>query len=198
MVVSDHEPEACVERLELLAVVRALEALDGPTRVTLVTKSRYVSRGLRTCLTEWRANEWQWERFGRIVAVKDYDLWQRIDRALLFHKVECQPWQFEESDPSEPLVSPALDVEAERSRCSETLPPSCEADGVVAEKRERRLTPTKRRLVQRRRINRPAKSALGSPSVGNWAAAVASKARQLTDSIRGLGQSEGQFAQGIA
>ena len=45
--VSDKEPTECGERLELLAVVRGLEALDGPARVTLVTKSRYVSRGIR-------------------------------------------------------------------------------------------------------------------------------------------------------
>lgn len=97
MVASDHEPASCGERLELLAVVRGLEALDGPSRVTLVTKSRYVSRGMKHGLAEWRANEWRWERFGRIVPVKDSDLWQRVDRALLFHEVDCQAWQFEAS-----------------------------------------------------------------------------------------------------
>ncbi len=102
MVVADEETTACGERLELLAVVRGLEALDGPARVTLVTKSRYVSRGIRCGLTEWRANDWQWERFGRIVPVKDHDLWQRVDRALLFHKVDCQAWQFEEAATVEP------------------------------------------------------------------------------------------------
>jgi hypothetical protein len=104
MVVSDEETAACGERLELLAVVRGLEALDGPAQVTLVTKSRYVSRGIRCGLTEWRANDWQWERFGRIVPVKDHDLWQRVDRALLFHKVNCQAWQFEEAATEAPLT----------------------------------------------------------------------------------------------
>jgi len=121
MVVADEETAACGERLELLAVVRGLEALDGPTRVTLVTKSRYVSRGIRSGLAEWRANDWQWERFGRIVPVKDHDLWQRVDRALLFHAVDCQAWQFEESQPEE----------------------------VIAAESEARLAPTKRRLVAR-------------------------------------------------
>lgn len=101
MVVADEETTACGERLELLAVVRGLEALDGPARVTLVTKSRYVSRGIRSGLSEWRANDWQWERFGRIVPVKDHDLWQRVDRALLFHAVDCQAWQFEEAQSEE-------------------------------------------------------------------------------------------------
>jgi len=97
LAVSDAEPLECRERLELLAVVRGLEALDEPSRVTLVTKSRYVSRGLRRGLAEWRANEWQWERFGRLAPVRDHDLWRRVARALEFHQVECRLWRFESS-----------------------------------------------------------------------------------------------------
>ena len=93
---TDSEMTECCERLELLAVIRGLEALEGPSRVTLVTKSRYVSRGLKSGLTEWRNNNWCWERFGRIVPIRDQDLWQRIDRALQFHTVNCQAWHFEE------------------------------------------------------------------------------------------------------
>jgi hypothetical protein len=60
-----------------------------------VTKSRYVSRGLKRGLSDWRANGWQWERFGRVVPVRDHDLWRRVDRALQFHIVECRLWQFD-------------------------------------------------------------------------------------------------------
>ncbi len=116
MVVSDDEFAACGERLELLAVVRGLEALDGPARVTLVTRSRYVSRGIRCGLTEWRANDWQWERFGRIVPVKDRDLWQRVDRALLFHNVDCQAWQFEEAQFEEAATEAPLIQSAPTAR----------------------------------------------------------------------------------
>lgn len=92
---TDSEPCDCSQRLELLAVVRGLEALDGPSRVTLVTKSRYVSRGIKKGLPEWRNNNWRWERFGSMVLVRDHDLWQRVDRALQFHQVNCQAWHFE-------------------------------------------------------------------------------------------------------
>src|SRR5688500_14801419 len=44
---TDEEPELDSERLELLAIVRGLEALDQPSQVTLVTRSRSVTRGLR-------------------------------------------------------------------------------------------------------------------------------------------------------
>jgi ribonuclease HI len=95
--VCDDEPEAEGERLDLLAVVRGLEALDQPSRVTLVTQSQYVSRGLRYGLDEWRENGWQWERFGQMAPVKNGDLWQRVDRALAFHEVECRTWRFDRS-----------------------------------------------------------------------------------------------------
>ena len=75
------------ERLDLLAVVRGLEALDQPSRVTLVTASGYVHRGLRFGLPAWRQNGWQWERYGQMVPIKNRDLWQRVDRALEFHEV---------------------------------------------------------------------------------------------------------------
>jgi ribonuclease HI len=91
---TDSEPAECAERLELLAVVRGLEAIDACAKVTLVTKSRYVSRGLKRGLADWRANGWHWERFGRVVPVRDHDLWRRVDRALQFHQVDCRLWQF--------------------------------------------------------------------------------------------------------
>lgn len=85
------------DRLELLAVVRGLEAIDQPSRVTLVSSSRYVSNGLRRGLPEWRDNGWLWERFGELVPITNSDLWQRIDRALRFHRVHCRMWRFDEA-----------------------------------------------------------------------------------------------------
>jgi ribonuclease HI len=87
--VTDVEPDTRPSRLELLAVVRGLEALDGPSRVTLFTKSRYVSRGISRGIGQWRERRWRWERFGQLVPIRDYDLWQRVDRAMRFHQVEC-------------------------------------------------------------------------------------------------------------
>ncbi|HEX4143282.1 MAG TPA: RNase H family protein [Pirellulales bacterium] len=91
----DEEPNVGGERLELLAVVRGLEALPEPARVTLVTPSKYVNRGLSQGLPEWRHNGWQWEHFGEMVPVKNRDLWQRVDRALDFHQVQCRSWRFD-------------------------------------------------------------------------------------------------------
>lgn len=93
MVVDDVEPDARGERLELLSVIRGLEALDQPSKVTLVTQSAYVRKGIRFGLPEWRKNGWQWECFGEMVPVKNGDLWQRIDRALRYHQLDCRTWR---------------------------------------------------------------------------------------------------------
>ena len=108
------------ERLELLAVVRGLEALDQPSRVTLVTPSKYVHRGLLYGLEEWRTNGWSWEHFGQMVPVKNRDLWQRLDRALGFHELEFQPWRLDtplgeknslsSAEPSAGLQTSAMEI----------------------------------------------------------------------------------------
>lgn len=86
----DIEPGVFGERLNLLAVVRGIEALEQPSHVTLVTPSKYVGRGLRRDMRVWKENDWKWDRFGQRVTVKHCDLWQRIDRAMNFHKIDCR------------------------------------------------------------------------------------------------------------
>ena len=98
--VADVEPEARGERLELLTVVRALETLDQPSQVTLVGCSQYVRNGMRYGLPEWRSNGWRWEFFGQMLPVKSGDLWQRLDRALRFHRVECRQRRVDAPHPS--------------------------------------------------------------------------------------------------
>lgn len=93
IVADDVDPEARGDRLELLTVVRGLEALEQPSRVTLWTPSTYVREGIRHGLREWRENGWLWECFGRMVPVKNDDLWKRLDRAMEFHEVDCRTWR---------------------------------------------------------------------------------------------------------
>jgi ribonuclease HI len=83
----DVEPCCHRDRLELLSIVRGLESLDEPSDVTLHTTSTYVHNGLTYGLDEWRSQGWTWEKFGRQVPINNLDLWQRLDRALCFHKV---------------------------------------------------------------------------------------------------------------
>lgn len=82
---SGAEPQTTNNRMELLAAIRALEALKRPCRVVLHTDSTYVRQGI----TEWIAN---WKRRGWLTAakkpVKNQDLWQMLDAAMAPHEVD--------------------------------------------------------------------------------------------------------------
>jgi ribonuclease HI len=112
----DKESGATPDRTALIAVLRGLEALEQPSRVTLVTTSRYVFRGLQYGLTEWRENDYSWEHFGAVQPIRNADIWRRIDRTLSFHKIQCR-WISqdppEDSDPSEETEPLPVDVNKE-------------------------------------------------------------------------------------
>jgi ribonuclease HI len=78
------EPLTTNNRMELTAVIRALETLERPCRVEIYTDSQYVKNGI----TEWLA---QWKRRGWLTAdrkpVKNADLWQALERAAARHSV---------------------------------------------------------------------------------------------------------------
>lgn len=78
------ERETTNNRMEMLAVIRALESLKEPCQVMLYTDSQYVMKGV----TEWMAG---WKRKGWKTAskqpVKNVDLWQELDAALKRHHV---------------------------------------------------------------------------------------------------------------
>jgi ribonuclease HI len=93
--VSDMEPGVTGERLELLTIVRALESLDQPSRITLNSCDSYIRQGIQYNIYEWRSNNWLWEFFGYMVPIKHADLWQRIDHLLHVHAVECRKWRFD-------------------------------------------------------------------------------------------------------
>lgn len=78
------------DRLALLAVVRGLEALEQSSMVRLVTTSRYVDRGMRFGLPNWRETDYQWERFGVRKPVRNADLWRRVDVAMQYHEIACR------------------------------------------------------------------------------------------------------------
>lgn len=71
-------------RMELMAVIRALEALNRPSEVILTVDSTYVSKGVCEWMPKWKRNGWQ---TGAGRPVKNQDLWVRLDSALAPHKV---------------------------------------------------------------------------------------------------------------
>jgi ribonuclease HI len=136
---NDREVGAAPDRTALVAVLRGLEALEQPSRVTLVTTSRYVFRGLQYGLTEWRENDYSWEHFGSVQPIRNADLWKRIDRTLAFHQVQCRLMSNEEDekpttaidlapttrDQAESVASSAAPITAEPKPAEPQLQPVC-------------------------------------------------------------------------
>ena len=63
-------------RMEMMAVIQALEALKRPCEVTLHLDSQYVLKGITEWLPGWKAKGW---RTASKQPVKNVDLWQRLD-----------------------------------------------------------------------------------------------------------------------
>ena len=82
---SGGEAETTNNRMELLAAIRALEALKRPARVTLHTDSTYLRDGVTQWLPRWKSNGW---RTAAKKPVKNADLWRALDAAARRHEVE--------------------------------------------------------------------------------------------------------------
>lgn len=74
-------------RMELLAAIHALEALEGPSALTVVTDSNYVKGGITEWIKGWKARGW---KTSQKKPVKNEDLWRRLDDAQMRHTVRWQ------------------------------------------------------------------------------------------------------------
>ncbi len=79
------EAETTNNRMELMAAIRALEALTRSVEARLHTDSTYVKDGITKWLAKWKANGW---KTAARKPVKNVDLWQRLEAALSGHRVE--------------------------------------------------------------------------------------------------------------
>jgi ribonuclease HI len=79
------EPATTNNRMELMAAIRALEALRRPCRVALYTDSQYVRNGITEWLERWKRRGW---RTADRQPVKNVDLWQELEEKLGEHKIE--------------------------------------------------------------------------------------------------------------
>lgn len=84
---SGSEARSTNNRMELMAVIQALEALKQPCRVTITTDSQYVMKGMTEWLPGWKRKNW---RTAARKPVKNAELWQRLDAAQRTHKIEWQ------------------------------------------------------------------------------------------------------------
>jgi len=79
------EPATTNNRMELTAVIRALEELPHGSRVRLYTDSQYVQKGMKEWIHDWKRRGW---RTADKKPVKNDDLWKHLDELARNHKVE--------------------------------------------------------------------------------------------------------------
>ena len=72
-------------RMELTAVIRALEALKKPCVVKVYTDSSYVQKGISEWITGWKARNW---RTTDKKSVKNDDLWKILDALANQHQIQ--------------------------------------------------------------------------------------------------------------
>ncbi|HEY6721357.1 MAG TPA: ribonuclease HI [Burkholderiales bacterium] len=78
------EPQTTNNRMELTAVIRALEALKRPCQIEVYTDSQYVQKGISEWLPDWKRRGW---RTADKKPVKNVDLWQELDRLAGAHRI---------------------------------------------------------------------------------------------------------------
>lgn len=81
---SGGEAETTNNRMEMMAVIRGMEALKRTSKVDIYTDSTYVMKGITEWMGNWKKNGW---RTAARKPVKNVDLWQRLDEALDRHEV---------------------------------------------------------------------------------------------------------------
>ncbi len=82
---SGAEAQTTNNRMELVAVISALEALSRPVRARVHTDSQYVRQGITEWMKAWKARDW---RTADRKPVKNRDLWERLDALAAGHEIE--------------------------------------------------------------------------------------------------------------
>jgi ribonuclease HI len=72
-------------RMELMAAIRALEALKRPSIVKIYTDSTYVMKGITTWIHDWKKRGW---RTADKKPVKNEDLWRELEALAAKHEIK--------------------------------------------------------------------------------------------------------------
>ncbi len=79
------EPATTNNKMELTAVIRALEALTRPSKVHVYTDSQYVQKGIKEWIHGWKRNGW---KTAAKEPVKNKELWIELDELRKKHEIE--------------------------------------------------------------------------------------------------------------
>jgi len=83
--ISGGEANTTNNRMEMTAVIRALESLKRPSTVEVHTDSQYVQKGISEWMAGWKRRNW---RTADGKPVKNQDLWLQLDALSQLHAIE--------------------------------------------------------------------------------------------------------------
>ena len=92
------EADTTNNRMEMMAAIRALEALTRSVDVRLHTDSTYLKDGVTKWMAKWKANGW---KTAKKKPVKNIDLWRRLEAALAGQRVE---WRWVKGHAGDPGI----------------------------------------------------------------------------------------------
>ena len=72
-------------RMEMMAVIQALETLKRPCHVHIHTDSVYVMKGITEWIEQWKKRGW---KTAAKKPVKTVELWQRLEQAIERHRAD--------------------------------------------------------------------------------------------------------------
>lgn len=110
-------------RMELMAAISALEALTAPCAVILHTDSQYVRKGITEWLPNWLRRNW---RTAGGAAVKNQDLWQRLQAATQRHRIDWRWVKGHSGDVDNERVDVLARAQAEAIKARTTGPGICD------------------------------------------------------------------------
>lgn len=108
---SGAERQTTNNRMELVAAIRGLQALNRSCRIRLVTDSTYLRQGITRWLPDWKRRNW---KTADRKPVKNVDLWQELENATAGHEIE---WEWvrghsghAENERADALANAAIDA----------------------------------------------------------------------------------------
>jgi ribonuclease HI len=126
---SGCDPMTTNNRMELTAVIKALEALKRPCRVRVVTDSNYVVQGITTWVFTWLKNNWKSSQKKNVI---NRDLWERLLNLSHLHNITWK-WIKGHNDHTENKRCDSL-AKAAIKKCKKKInPPSSFFRGGVRE-----------------------------------------------------------------
>ena len=84
---SGGDAETTNNRMEMMAVIQALETLKRPCSVKIYTDSVYVMKGMTEWIEQWKKRNW---KTAAKKPVKNVELWQRLEQATSRHDIKWQ------------------------------------------------------------------------------------------------------------